>query len=562
MVSFPSKTYSKKLLPLISWSHWFTFFNIVAAIALSSVFLVTETFPETFIGQVYFFTNWLSHIAFLVFICFVLFLFPIILLRPSNQFIRVTASITYTIILLTLLLDGFIYSSLGYHLNASSSDQIIILIQGVISEYGRIFWAVSLFSALLLLAFQLVVSNYAWKHLRQLQRTSFSRKAVFTLVGTFFFTHLLHIWADANLKYDILRQDSFLPFTYPTTAKTLLTKYGMFDREDYIARKTANLSFTETVPNYPTLTQACQPLQTPQSAFVVLNNNLLTSEQIKQIRNRASASIVLDHHVDSARPSDAAFNMLYALPTIYKDEIIKQNIKPLILQAVQQLGLESTLTIIGNKAEHDWYVPSFDSVKQLKDISSLVFEDKFNTINPGLHVVYFNEDNNYQFELFMDALLLAQKNKAQQDIVWVSSLGNADIATSYLNKSTIVMLPNSKNKVVDELTSVMDFPPTMFSRWLGCKVDSPALANGIDVLSLNENRVIANTMDNGIMVFKKDESILIDQNGNFQSYSKQLAAPIMEKEDFPVLIDGVRFIKRFTTLTQLTQQANEKAANN
>ena len=47
MVSFDTKTYSKKLLHLISWSHWFTFFNIFAAIALSSYYLFSETAPTT-----------------------------------------------------------------------------------------------------------------------------------------------------------------------------------------------------------------------------------------------------------------------------------------------------------------------------------------------------------------------------------------------------------------------------------------------------------------------------------------------------------------------------------
>ncbi len=48
------------------------------------------------------------------------------------------------------------------------------------------------------------------------------------------------------------------------------------------------------------------------------------------------------------------------------------------------------------------------------------------------------------------------------------------------------------------------------------------------------------------MVFNKDKSVFIDQNGNFQSYSSQLQAPIVESADFPLMIDGVRFIKQFT----------------
>ena len=174
MVSFSSKNYSKRLLHLISWSHWFTFFNIIVAIALSSFYLFTEAAPETLIGKVYLITTWTSHMGFLTFMSFVLLLFPITLAFPHTRFIRATASIVFTIELLLLLLDAFIYSRLGYHLNASSSSQIIGLIKEQVSQHNSVFWLVSAVIALTILAFELVVSNYAWKHLRALQKTTFA----------------------------------------------------------------------------------------------------------------------------------------------------------------------------------------------------------------------------------------------------------------------------------------------------------------------------------------------------------------------------------------------------
>ena len=93
MVSFESKPYSKRLLQLVSWSHWFTFFNIIAAILLSSIYILSESMPETLLGKTYLVTTWLSHMAFLTFMSFVLILFPITLLFPRTRFIRVVASI-------------------------------------------------------------------------------------------------------------------------------------------------------------------------------------------------------------------------------------------------------------------------------------------------------------------------------------------------------------------------------------------------------------------------------------------------------------------------------------
>ena len=486
MVSFSAKTYSKRLLPLISWGHWFTFFNIVLAILLSSFYLFTETFPETLLGQTYFITNWISHISFLVFMCFVLILFPLILIYPNTRFIRASSSVIYTFILLLLLLDGFVYRQLGYHLNASSTSQVIELITGLIEEESRIFWTISLLLCLVFLSIQFVVSNYAWKHLRQLQKTTFARKVIFGLVGAFSFSHIIHIWADANLEYDILRQDSFLPLTYPATAKTLLTKYGMFNRDDYIKRKTAPLSFSEEIPAYPLLDNMCEVSNEQISSFIVLTENRLSDHQINKIKQRSTASaLVLEQHVDNSSGENAWFNLFYGLPTIYKDGVLSQNTEPVLFQAIKQQQLNTSLTVIGsNESElSPWFTNLFDQTNDLSDISSLISARKFDDLPAGLNVIYFTDHDGYQFELFMDALLLAQQNKSSADIIWVSSIGNLKKEQAFISKPAVLIHPSAKNKSLDVLTSQMDITPTLLSTWLNCPEKEINALNGENLLT-------------------------------------------------------------------------------
>lgn len=569
MVSFDTKSYSKKLLHLISWGHWFTFFNILAAITLSSYYLFNEAAPETLFGQVYLITTWLSHIGFLTFISFVLILFPLTLLYPNTKFIRASGSIIFTVGLLLLVLDGFIYSRLGYHLNASSSGQIIDLIKEQISVNSVGFYSVSAILAFVVLTFELVVSNYAWKHLKQLQRTVFARFVVFFLVLSFFFSHLSHIWADANLDYDILRQDTVLPLSYPATAKTLLTKYGMFNKADYIERKTSPLSFTSTIPTYPTLEgMACSTENTviKESVFLVLTDEQLTPTQVNQFQQRASGnSLQLDHHIDTGFGDDAWFNIFYSLPSIYQDEILKQGQQPLLFQALAKQNMATSFTNIAatlpaNEEHNDplWYKALFQEHKQVTDISSILFAEQLNSMPVGLHVFYFsskaNRDNpsydgRYQFELFVDALLLAQKHKQTKDIIWVSSIGNDADETRLSSKPALLIYPNQTVQAEDDfehVTSHMDLQPTLLNNLFACKAEYNRYSSGTDLLTLNKDRVIANTTAKGIMVFNKDKSVFIDQNGNFQSYSRQLQAPITINADFPLMIDGVHFIKQFS----------------
>lgn len=557
MVSFESKPYSKRLLQLVSWSHWFTFFNIIAAILLSSIYILSESMPETLLGKTYLVTTWLSHMAFLTFMSFVLILFPITLLFPRTRFIRVVASIIFTAELLLLLLDAYIYTRLGYHLNISSSAPILELISNEIQQNSRAFWFVSLVLTMVILSFELITSNYAWKHLKELQKTIFARFIVIPLVAFFFLSHIVHIWADANLEYDVLRQDTVLPLSYPSTAKTLLTKYGMFDEVDYIARRTSPLAFTDSVPQYPTYQGQCPSDNAlKQSVFMVISDQTLQVKQLDKIKHRIKqGKLSLDNHVDNALPKEAWFNLFYSLPSIYKKALTEQQAQPLLLQIMARKDLARSFTVVGESSNeqpvNDMSLFTltdklFPEKTKLDDISSLIFADKLNSYAPGLHVFYFKGNNSYQFELFLDALISAQNKKQQKDILWISSIGNHTFDTSLSIKPALLVLPESKNRSIGKLTSHMDVQPTLIKRWLSCDIEAKSYSNGTDIKKLSNDRIIANTMDNGIVVFNKDKSMFVDQNGNFQSYSIQLTAPITAKPDFPLMIDGVHFIKQFS----------------
>jgi hypothetical protein len=461
-------------------------------------------------------------------------------------------------------------------LNASSSEQIISLIKDIANE-NSLFFTLSGALAFIILAFEFTVSNYAWRHLKRLQKTIFARFVVFGLVASFFFSHLTHIWADANLDYDILRQDTVLPLSYPATAKTLLTKYGLFNVDDYIERKNSPLSFSHAIPNYPQLvdTSCLNNRTSPEnSVILVLNEQQLSINQLEQFIRRASASSLhLTNNIDTGLSDEAWFNLIYSLPSIYQQEILKQDTKPLLFQQLAQQSLATTLTVIAegsevsDQVEQDtintkplWFERLFQNSRTLNNVSSLLFAEKLNNKPPGLHVIYFknNKENSknttygqYQFELFIDALLLAQKQKSQKDIIWISSIGNLTNETRLNTKPALLIMPEHnqlRQKDVSFNTSNMDLQPTLLKQWLGC--DLSQYTNGTDLTTLNKDRVIANTTDKGMIVFNKDKSVFIDQNGNFQSYSRKFEAPITVSSDFPLMIDGVHFIKQFSQQTK------------
>lgn len=565
MASLVSKTYSKKLLRLISWSHWFTFFNIIAAILLSSLYLLAEPLPETGFGQFYLFTNWFGHTAFLTFIGFVILVFPIILIFPATRFIRGFSSLIFTLYLSVLVLDTFTYSALGYHLNAQSSEQIIQLITGQINKDPKGFWLTTIIIMGLILAFQLLVSNYVWRHINQLQQTHVARYGGILLAVCFIFSHVTHIWADAELNYDVLQQDNVLPFSYPTTAKTLLTKYGLFEKDLYLESRTKPLRLIKNIPQYPIM-QTCEATtnEIKQSAIIVLNKNQLSAKQVDQFIQRASTNVTrVSQHVDDASLNNAWFNFFYGLPTIYQEKVLEQKISPLWFQLLENKKLAKSFTIVSDSISEingevttqnnlpAWLKNEFNELTYLNNAASLVFGEKLTSITKqaGLHVFYFDNKDDYQLNLFVDGLLLSQAKKDTKDIIWVSSLGNLEAMNAFLNKPVLFISPNLISDKIRVLTSNMDVQATFISQWLKCSIPENIYTTGTDILTLDNNRIIANTSDDGMMIYDKDKSIFVNKEGNFEGYSRRLAAPIQSRSNYPLLIDGVHYLKQFNDKT-------------
>lgn len=562
MVTTENSSYSKRLLHLISWGHWFTFFNVGAAILIAVIFLNAEGIPETIIGKAYMLTNWFSHMAFLTFICFVLTVFPLTLLFPKTRFIRGAASFVFSFALCLLVIDGFTYAELGYHLNTDSSSQIFALLKQTFQSGAVSLTTFNWIIFIAILLFQLVMSNYCWKHLKELQQLKAPKYLVAVFVSSFFISHLIHVWADAKLEYSVLRQDTVLPFSYPSTAITLLTKYGLFDRTDYEQRKNNPFSFTKKTPDYPVLTKECKNVNAPQrSTFLVLNDKNLTEKQLKQFNQSSSVKgSKLLNYIDNASNRDAWFNLLYGLPTIYQGDMQEQQAVPMLIQQINATDLATSINVFADKDQHAdlplWLSNLFASQNQYEDISSFLFADKLNGVKPGLHVFYFSGQTDYQYELFVNALLLAQQQKELKDIIWLSSLGNEFDKTSLNPKPALFIFPEIQSRAINELTSVMDVQTTLMRNWFNCRLNYKRYSNGHNIFRVKDDRLFANTTENGLLVIKKDKNLFIDQQGNFETYSTQLDTLISEDSDFPMLIDGVKLINSFSFQNKPKNQIN------
>ncbi|GAB2994359.1 DUF3413 domain-containing protein [Psychrosphaera aestuarii] len=266
---------------LLSWGHWFTFANLFLALVFSFFYIVEHSLPVTLSGWLYFVTTWLGHFAFLSLSCFIITIFPVIILFPYKRHIRGVSAVMASFFQLYLFLDVLAYRGLGYHLTSSSFNQISEVEDVYVGIMGDSYFVMVLAVYVLILGYQFFASNYTWKKIHVLQ--NFSKRYVIagTLIASFFFSHLMHIWADATLNTDIAKQGSMFPAHYPLTAKTLLARYDLLDLEKYNDSKSNRALVNNSIYKVSdTKPVQCDVTSSPNlQVFLLPQNNKLQVEK-------------------------------------------------------------------------------------------------------------------------------------------------------------------------------------------------------------------------------------------------------------------------------------------
>src|SRR5690606_31392831 len=119
----------KKVNRLLNWGHWFSFFNILLALVVTSAYWLSEPGPVSALGWLYLLLNWIGHTAFLCFMFFILTVFPVSLIFPYQRHVRGMAAILATTALVILIFDAYVYASLGYHIGSASFEQAAELLR-------------------------------------------------------------------------------------------------------------------------------------------------------------------------------------------------------------------------------------------------------------------------------------------------------------------------------------------------------------------------------------------------------------------------------------------------
>ncbi|NTS78712.1 DUF3413 domain-containing protein [Catenovulum sp. SM1970] len=444
---------SQQRAQLYSWGHWYTTINVLIALVISSIYVFSSTLPDTLLGVVYLVLYWLGHIGFISFVAYITLVFPVVALVKQIGIVRIWSATVATSGLSLMFVDSLVYSANGYHLDLLSTDNLQNDLGQLLSNVpnGFIVAFLVLFAAIFVI--QIALSNKLWRSLEEIRRLLKMARILPAFIVFFFTSHLMHIWADAQLYRPIIKQDNLFPLSYPLTAKGFLDQSGLIDIKAYKDKK--HLSFNDEayqlqLPNY---LMQCQ-IPKKRMNLTVIDLTSVSEQGIVDAIKQALPGIASTQFWSNSRKQGLLFEINHALPSIYQTMINEQ--KGALNLALSQLMQPAPLLNVD-------YIDA--SSKLDKTISSLSAQQE--------HMIVLLTDKNKMGRLFVYEPRVNQASAAEQ-------LLPKQAEQSIVELSTVDLSPKH---FLPPLTTSFDIAPTLINHWLNCGVNEKTFGFGSNLMS-------------------------------------------------------------------------------
>ena len=576
---------------LVSWGHWFAFFNGFLAMIIGVRYIETVGAPESWLGWGYLAISTLGHFSFLAFIVYLVVLFPISLILPYSKILRGLAAVAATISLCILLYDTIIYDDYGLHLSPFVFDiawaDLNTLLQGtsyIVTPLG-------------IIILELTAANFLWKRIEKIRKSNYGNKVVIFIGICFVSSHLIHIWADAADVTEITRLDDAYPLSYPATARSFMERHGI--EKGAIGR---NDTRTQPTLNYPISPLQCSANDKVNVLLVTIDG--FRADMVDEVtmpflyqyaRNNHQFN---QHHSGGTMHESGMFSLLYSLQGSYITASDLDYRSPVLTQELKQQGYTLGLfapkmeTLVPNAIYQDLedHTQSMDEGIADADIHSI---ESFKTwqaeqLQPWFALINLQSPDSYDTPIgFLgietvkpkQALKPAQKvlfNQYRQSLnfidkqlqqlltqvpeetfvlvtgvsgkVFTSDNNEARVNLSPVNVNVPLILnwPGPANaKTVNYPTSHYGIVPTLMTQLLNCNNKAQDYSSGQSLLQPNSNSwtYVGDNLVFGI--YQEDEITVIDRHGKYRIYDKDYSQRLRKKISAPEFIQVMREGRRF-----------------
>lgn len=591
-------TYGDKVSKLITWGHWFSFFNIIAAMLIGTRYISQSPWPETLLGQTYLVLNWIGHFGFLVFGFYILVLFPLTFITPSQRLMRVLSVIIATAGMTLLLLDTYAYQNLHLHITPLVWDMLLNNDKSNLNTQ----WQYLFIVVPVIFLLQLSLSEWVWNKLRKLTHKHVGRPFAILFSVAFIGSHLIHTWADASAYGPVTAQRATFPLSYPMTARSFLEKHGFLDSEA-LARQIEEegVGGAKEAMRYPLEPIRFKEKQTKYNLQIIMIDSLrsdtLNHTDTPNLTRFAQNNLNYNNHYSASNNPTSLFGLFYGLPGSYVDNFRNSSVESPILAELHTrdytFGLFSgdnfnsslykqiifTQGELSNTEEkmtdskaisqwNSWFStqesnkPWF-SYLELTSVSKYDSSEPISTTNTDQSVF---EINYRKAVRKTDQQLRAVLNTLKQSPDWEKTIvvitsnhgmefnetntnswgASSNFSQYQLRVPMLIHWPNAEPELITTRSSHLDLAPTLMESFLRTTTTSKSYSSGLNLLTLDGERnwLLAGDRKN-IALITDTNTVVIDTFGNYKVYDENYRRLKDEKPKLSLLMQGVSELKRF-----------------
>jgi hypothetical protein len=590
-------TYGDKVSKLITWGHWFSFFNIIAAMLIGSRYISQSPWPETLLGQTYLVLNWIGHFGFLVFGFYILVLFPLTFITPSQRLMRVLSVIIATAGMTLLLLDTYAYQNLHLHITPLVWDMLLNNDKSNLNTQ----WQYLFIVVPVIFLLQLSLSEWVWNKLRKLAHKQVGRPFAILFSVAFIGSHLIHTWADASAYGPVTAQRATFPLSYPMTARSFLEKHGFIDREALAKQiEDEGTGGATEAMRYPLEPIKFKSKQKEYNLQIIMVDSLradtLNHTDTPNLTRFAQNNLNYNNHYSASNNPTSLFGLFYGLPGSYVDNFRNSHKASPVLAELHNrnytFGLFSgddfdsslykqlifTHGELAEKPErmsdtkaisqwNTWFTqqttdqPWFSyleltAVSEYDDVGSI-------STNAGQHAFEANYRKAVQKT---DQQLKAVLNTLKQSPDWEKTIviitsnhgmefdetnsnswgSNTNFSQYQLRVPMLIHWPNAEPELITTRSSHLDLTPTLMESFLSTTTPAESYSSGINLFSPNDDRswLLAGDRQN-IALITDENTVVIDKFGNYKVYDENYQRLRDEKPKLSLLMQGISELKRF-----------------
>ena len=495
----------QRVTKLVNWGHWFALVNIAIALTIASVFIFASPLPDTVLGTAYLIANWLGHISFMTFFGFVIFVLPLCYLVNNPRTIKASASVIAAVGLALLAFDALLYNRTGFHISISSANLIKNEAQPM-NQFTLRDWGFLGLLFIVWLGFQLILANAIWKRIARLQQHHIGTPVSSFFVLCFVSSHAIHVWADAQLYQPIIQQDNMFPLSYPATAKTTMSRYGLLDLARYEERK--QLQFDPDIHKirYPVNPVYCS-VDKSKNLTLIVQTDAAPMPDLSAFDLRAT-----DRYFSTASSMQGlVMTTLFGVPEIYEETLESKT--PLMVALPAALGMPVSITT-------DEALPGSELEQ---------FRTSKGEATRGLHIAFLTAR---EIGAYVNSDLLASHS--------VIIAGGFDPQAGDDEGILYSNLPLQKS-----LSSTEDLAPTVLGA-LGCSAPIWYYATGQNLLEPKRNWFVS-TSGEKVLVFQDNKRIEVLSNGSYEITDIETGHRSNEKLNVDLLSRAIKHLTRFST---------------